>query len=210
MFHPSDPKFSHCPPDVSARRGWATFGTNGTLVSLTPRAPALSSICGIHTRYILCPTPAEILFSFPNSLCHAASKVTVQVAMSCFRRLPMYPQKQKITTYGCSIMPPSFKSRMNKSIVLSDEAGLALLQRFQALRYKCSALRSNVLTSPACFAPISMFDDKGNTMGFDVRCALCRCLNLDAVAIMCRDELALSKYFIYITRPSSNPPTLHT
>jgi hypothetical protein len=49
---------------------------------------------------------------------------------------------------------------MNNSIVLSDEAGLALPQKLQAPRYMCSALQTNVLESPACFAPVGMFDDK--------------------------------------------------
>jgi hypothetical protein len=41
-------------------------------------------------------TPAEILLSFPNSLCAAASTVTVQVAMTCSRRLCIPKSKETL------------------------------------------------------------------------------------------------------------------
>jgi hypothetical protein len=63
------------------------------------RFRAISSMCGKHMAYKVLAykvsrTPTEILLSFPNSLCAAASKVTVQVAMTCSRRLCIPKSKE--------------------------------------------------------------------------------------------------------------------
>jgi hypothetical protein len=77
--------------------------------------------------------------------------------MSCSRRLCIPKSKETLWMLNFSAFLQKQDDQVN---VLSDEAGLALPQKLQAPRYMCSALQTNVLGSPACFAPVGMFDDK--------------------------------------------------